>query len=340
MKSPALVLAALFLPCAGAALEVREDARVDLIGAVQYLAGDRELQGPPLKALERFERFRGHAAVRRMKAMPDFRGHLPLQYAVYLSSDAAGEAFPSPEFFAAAAGGRENLAAFRAELADFAVQSGFFRWREEQPRLFAAPQEALRKTLASGDLEKPLVDLLGWRSWERWIVVPSPFGRLGASWILEEKEGLPLVYVVIPPMWKGEEPRFDKIRRLDEALWSEPIFTVAYFIMELCRPQLKALPGCGRREIDECVEPEIVKAVIARLKGKRARFGDEKQKRLAEALARYEARRDEFKDLASYRGELLAALGAPALSCPLSQPERAEEAEFARKASWYRNSRH
>lgn len=324
------------------AVEVAADARVDLVGLIQILAENRKPPGPFDAAPAEFDRLRGHDAVKRYSGMTGFRGNLPIQYALYLSTDAGSEVHPVPPLFIDAAGGRGALTAFRRDLTAFASDADFLRWREKQGALLSVPVESLRRELAGKDLETPLLSYLGWRGWERWIIVPSPFPKPGASWILEEIEGLPLVYVILPPRWIGTEPVFPSGAELAEEIWSEPIFTAVYLICELCRPHLAGAARNCREEPETCVQKRIVDGVLRRLQlvtvpgaESRPTLG-RAERRMDAALEAFEGRREEFPDLVSFRESLLAAVGGgEPPSCPLSQPHRLGEELFARRSAWY-----
>ena len=161
-------------------------------------------------------------------------------------------------------------------------------------------------------------------------------------WILEEKDGLPLVYVILPPGWEGAKPVFPAGADLEDEIWTEPIFTAAYLICELCRPHLAgASRNCGS-DPEKCVQDHIVDGVLRRLHRRASRGTDSepvlsaRERRLDAALARFEGHRGEYPDLVSFRESLLAAVGGAAPpSCPLSQPLRLQEQLFRRRSAWY-----
>ncbi|MDE2141209.1 MAG: hypothetical protein KGJ84_02200 [Elusimicrobia bacterium] len=342
----------------GQTLEVRADPRVDLVGLVQQLAGDSGFQPrPPLqRALARFAPWRGHPAVARLKrlAARGFNGNLPSQYAVYLTATVPlQERYPVPSFFAQACGGRAELDAFRAELDDFARQSGFFAWEastESPAGLLAA---ALKRNMGGVDIERPLVDYLGLRPWRRWMVVPSVFFRPGggSSWIVEEKPGLPDVYAILGPRWDGETPSFGTPADIASYAWAEPTYAAAYVMYEACRPLARAAQGvCSEtpwlKNVEDCVESQWVGAVISRLERRLFQAPPPRPGRrqltrwrpaLDGVLARYEKDRARFPDLVSLTGPLFAPLQADrkAPACRLVDRGRLSDPVYARRLRIY-----
>ena len=103
------------------------------------LSGDPHAASNPESdaAAARFAKWKGHPAVTGLAALraKGFAWDAPAQYAVYLSSPPdLAEVHPAPDFFAALAGGKAELAAWRAAASDFARVSGFLDWERERER--------------------------------------------------------------------------------------------------------------------------------------------------------------------------------------------------------------
>lgn len=358
MSAAAVGLAFAFGAPAAAALEVRSDVRVDLVGLLQLMAqGNGVARSDYLKGvLKRFEPFKSHAAVRRLAEMgkSGFRGDIPGNYAVYLSAPPdIREAFPVPEFFTDNAGGRPQLSAFLLEMNGFVLDSGFMEWHASQREEIALVENSLRETLAGADLEGPLVRYLGLRSWDRWIVVPSPFfpEADGSSWVLEEKPGLPDVYVIYGPSWVKGRAVFGPVPRIAHGVWPEAIYSTLYVMVELCRPQLRLVRDvCESRwkfkdaEMESCVEKRWMDAIRRRLQeqvfGEGGHAGPPQSKldrAVASALIEYEGQRERYPDMISRTADLLAPLqsdGLPA-NCRLIDESRFQETLYARRLEWY-----
>lgn len=287
----AAVLALTLAPGVGA-VEYRADARVDLLGLVQLLSGERLFgrfpwdpapQGYAQEALRRFAPWRTHPAARRIKAMRrfGFSGLLPSQYAVYLSSPPGlREIWPAPSLFVNAAGGRAELDSFLAELRDFAKSTGFLEWRASLTAT-AALESALRDAAGNRDLEEALARVLGARSWDKWTVAASPFfpEQWGASWIVEEKPGKPDIWVVLGPRWENVRPRFGPPEEFAVNVWREGAYSAAYLIHEDRRPRRSAPRACPPGGLGDagCLQDAWVEAVLERaLAGE---FGPEQARR-------------------------------------------------------------
>lgn len=353
---------------AARALESRSDARVDLMGLVELLAGGRpgnrelRLSGLAVSALERFDSLRGHAAVRRMASLRGggFAGNIPAQYGLYLSQPPElREVLPAPEHFALKAGGREALAALREDLGSFARESGFLEWRLSQSSAVAAMEELWRRSLAQRDLEGPLLRYLGLKPWKSWTVVPSPFFPDGGSsaWIMDEAEDLPEVYVVVGPRPLRPEKPLAGGSLIAAAVWPEAVFVMAYIIYEACRPRVRPSPrACsgthGLGDPESCIKAVWVRGVIAELLGRAFGPADEKLYRryqplspfdqeVRSALLAYSADRERYPDLALMSSRLMAPFQADRKppECRLVDPARFPEASYSRYLGYYLNAR-
>lgn len=338
------------------ALEIRSDVRVDLMGLLQQLSGDDPVERSDYLdgVLKRFAPFRSHAAVRRLRRMSrkGFRGNVPGNYAVYLSTPPAlREAFPVPEFFSDKAGGRAQLDSFLAELNAFVRDAGFLEWHASQNEETSRLETALRETFAGIDLEGPLVRYLGLRSWDRWVVVPSAFFLDGArsAWVLEEKPGLPDIYVVVGPEWDRGRPSFSPAARAAHGIWAEPIYSTLYMMVEFCRPGIRPVKNLCETawrfsDLEDCLEKRWVDAIRLRLHEQAFRGvrppGPSRSKldgAVYSAMAGFEGRRDECPDMIACSGELLAPLQSDGLpvQCRIIDESRFQEELYARRLGWY-----
>ena len=356
----ALALAFTAAPAAAGTLEIRSDARVDLVGVVQQLAGDAPVQRSPrvAAALKRFSPFKDHEAVRLLKQMrgTGFAENIPANYAVYLTPPPElAEAYPAPEFFADAAGSRARLDAFRAALRRFAADTDFVAWRSSQPALTTDLEAAFALGAGGAELEKPLVDALGVRTWERWLAIPSAFYRRGATsaWVIEEKRGLPIVAVVVGPDWKRGRPSFGEPADAAVAVWPEAAFSAVYAAYELCRPSVAAAREyCGKAADEEdCVEALWVRSIVRRVLART--FGEPAAARrkleppgpwipeLEAAFSAHEALGPSGPDLVEDAQRLLSPLQAPgrAASCPLVARARFAEPAYRRRLRYYLEAR-
>lgn len=289
-----------------------------------------------------------------------FAGNVPAQYALYLAPPPElREALPAPPFFAGLAGGADRLAAWRAELSDFARASGFDAWEDGRSSRREAELAAVRAAAAGRDLGEPLARYLGARTWASWTVIVSPFYAHGggASWVVEEKPGRPDVAVVYGPYRRG---RFGRASRGPDApaeyaasVLPEAVFSMTYAMYEVCRPALK--PGAGTcrgleglTTPEDCVQQNWVRGVVARLieseygpeaaSAYRRRETDTPYRdRVDAALRVYEADRAKEPDLMAAAGALAAPFQTDGRA-PVCREDssRGGETVYARRAAYYR----
>ncbi|MEQ1919708.1 MAG: hypothetical protein ABL955_10955 [Elusimicrobiota bacterium] len=265
------------VPAAALEPRVETDPRLDLMGLVARLSGDPSAARNPFSdaAAKRFARAAKHPAVTGLSAMraTGFTLVTAAQYSVYLSSlPALVQVHPIPDFFAQKAGGRERLEAWRRNLAAFARESGFAEWEAETRAERDSMAGLVRAAQGGRDLAAPLVRLLGVRTWSDWRVAVSAFYPAGggASWVLEEKEGLPEVFVAYGPYWNRAKSHGGSASDFAVGAWPEAAFTLAYAMSEACRPALlsggRACRGLkGLPEGEDCYQRHWVHAVVAKL---------------------------------------------------------------------------
>jgi hypothetical protein len=335
----AAVAAALAAPLRAAErLSVEDDARVDLAAAFLYSAGGGgfgAFSGPggwsrEGAALARSGRAPEQTALMARLRARGFDGRFPLQYALYLSTaDARAEAAPAPSLFADAAGGADELAAWRAALAEFSALTGFRDWRERRAEKFRGLARGAGAVLDGKGLEQALVDYLGVRVWERVVLIPSPFVARDrdAYWIVETPSRRPTVVVIAGPRWSGGKPSLGTAEDVSEDLWSEAVSAAGYALIAPCRAGIdwapdvcRGAPNLGAPE--DCAERLWLEAIEERLSLRRFGRVDREQVRRARrmpaygrvlaAMTAFEARTE--GDFVSWGPRLLAPLtrsGAP-----------------------------
>ncbi len=332
-------------------LTARGDAVVDLVAAVQRLAGDGGfgLLGAttPLgrEGLRRLRAARNLPAVAltRELAARGFSGRFPLQYALYLSS-APGlpERLPPPELFPKTAGGPRALSRWRAALDAFQRSMGFFAWRDSRAADFDALAARARAAARGRPLERGAADFLGLRPWRRFEVLTSPFvvPDRGAWWVLEDGPR-PTIVAVLGPHRFGAP--FGRPESFAEDVWGEALFSAGYIAVEACRDRLRWSPKvcdglAGLDQPEDCAERLWVDAALPLLKERT--FGSGRAPRrvrrrplypaTAAALRSFAARAD--GDWLSWAPRLLAPLTADgrAPECPLPDPARAGDPLYER----------
>lgn len=357
-------------PAWGGPLEIRSDARVELIGLLQHLSGDpmsrQRPGGAAGRALERFAPFRSHPAVAGLAALRSsgFSGHLTSQYVLYLSTPGLQESYPVPDMFVRGAGGRERLDGWMADVRRFVHDTGFADWYAETGPERLGLEEALRRSIGVVDLESSLAAYLGVRSWDRIVVVPSAFFVPGgpSAWVLEEKPGLPDVYVITGPRWERGRPVFGRPEEVAAAVWPEAVFSIAYVMARRCRPLLDTVEGLCEaigypylEEPEDCVENQWVLGVVSRLIGRV--FGSEAEedymsrmrqilrpeflRKVRAVLADYEADRRRYPTLLDIESRLLAPFQRDGLApaCPDVDWTRLGESLYASTARFYLDAR-
>ncbi len=343
---------------------VKADARLDLVGLLQKLSGDPHSPSNPEAdaAAAHFARWADHPAVTHLAKMraTGFDWDHPLQYAAYLSElPDLREVHPTPEFFATLAGGRASLDAWRAEAADFARVSKFAKWEKERAPQRDAELAAVGASSAGVDLSSDLVHVLGVKPWGSWTVYVSPFFPHGGggSWVLEEKAGRPDVVVMYGPQWRGGVLQQEPSWFLASGALPEAVFSLAYVMYEVCRPEIKAgpevcagLPGLGNPE--DCVQQIWVRALVSRLIERRygpAAAGNYRHfsplpaghKKVEAVYDAYEADRSKYPDMVEAAGLFLAPFqpGGRAPQCRLVDRSRMPETVYARRLAYYLDGR-
>ena len=362
----AAVLLLLAAPARAEVLRFSTDARVDLMGLAQRLSGDQKfglLFGRPggygREGLKAFARFKDHAAVARLRRMKKsgFAGNIPAQLSLYLSPPPALEVVtPIPDFFAQAAGGRAELDAFLADLRAFARDTDFAGWLAARQAGRQELAQAAREAAGPKDLEALLAGYLGVRTWRTLTVAPSPFfppGK-GSYWVVESDAGLPEVYAIIGPQWRGGKPAFAPRAELASAIWREAAFSTAYAMIALCRPGPELARdvcwGTRRDDPEDCVEQVWVEGVTARLRSRVFGTRDDDRRYLRtrspylpaalRVLESYEKGCREPRDIVQLTPRLLAPMqgGAMPAGCPRLELGEAEGALYRRRLAWYRQA--
>lgn len=360
------LILALALPASALEPRVEADARLDLFGLLARLAGDPAAPKNPFsdEAAAAFASSASHPAVTGFAAMraTGFNLDSAAQYAVYLSSlPELSVLHPVPEFFSRAAGGRDKLEAWRKDAAAFAATPAFKDWEAATSPQREKMAQAVRDAQNGRDLGAPLQKLLGVKTWADWRVGVSAFypNGGGASWILEEKAGLPDVFVAYGPFWDPKKKTFDGggARAFGLGAWPEAAFTMAYAAYEACRPALaKDSPPCeglnGLSSAEDCVESHWVHAIVTKLQLEA--YGPYKKKEprpqrkatrwdegVAKALEAYSTDRAAYPDLFLATPLMAAPLreGGKAPVCSLIDPRRFQETVYARRLRYYLDAR-
>ncbi len=357
------------IPAAALEPRVEADPRLDLMGLLARLSGDPAAPRNPFsdEAAAAFTASSAHPAVAQLAAMraTGFNLDSAAQYSIYLSSlPELAVLHPVPEFFARAAGGREKLEAWRLSAAAFAGAPAFTQWEAATRAKRAAMADAVRAAQGGRDLGEPLARLLGARTWADWRVAVSAFypNGGGASWILEEKNGRPDVFVAYGPFWNESKKKKTSFhggspRDFGLGAWPEAAFTMAYAAYEACRPALSAgAAPCdglsGLTSGEDCVEAHWVHAIVSKLQ--KEAYGPYKSKEprpqrkptrydegVARALEAYAADRAAYPDLFLATPLMAAPLreDGKAPVCALIEPRRFQETVYARRLRYYLEAR-
>lgn len=324
---------------ASAAIDARADARVDLVGIIELLAGTRPPPTPLAeRALRRFAAFAGHAAVARYKELraKGFEGHVPTQYALYLTEPPELKAARRvPEFFSLKAGGATALRDFTEEMRRFAQDSGYVAWRREESAALDEPVRALAAALSRRDMEAPVVEFLGLKLWRRWTAVATAFypWSYGSDWVIEETGDLAEIVSLV-----GARQTPQASEHLAQRLWPEALYAAAYALWALCAPRASLSPDICRgvrwtNEPENCAQQHWVRAMLAELMRSefRAKSPWPVRRDLRRALARYQARRERYPDFLSAAELLWEPFLGRAASCRLPDPARYAEEVYARR---------
>lgn len=356
------------VPAAALEPRVEADPRLDLMGLLARLAGDPAAARNPFsdKAAAAFASSASHPAVAELAAMraTGFGMDTAAQYSVYLSSlPDLSVLHPAPEFFALAAGGRERLESWRRHAAAFAATPAFVKWEASSRAEREAMTDAVRSAQGGRDLGAPLEKLLGVRTWADWRVAVSAFypNGGGASWILEEKEGRPDVFVAYGPYWEKKKKTVSfhggSPRQFGGGALPEAAFTMAYAGYEACRPALAkdAAPCEGLKGLtngEDCVEAHWVHAIVSKLltetygpyqrdETRPQRVPTRYDEGVARALEAYAADRAAYPDLFLATPLMAAPLRSDgkAPACSLIDRTRFQETVYARRLRYYLEAR-
>lgn len=319
-RRAALALAA-FLACAAASsassFRFETDPRVELLGAVQYLAGARDPRVPlPAaygRALEsRFGRYRGHEAVRLYKELAEKSQDFGVD-ALFLSPppqlrplDAAGP----PPFGAGNADFERFLAALRA----FAAETDFSGFYAAQAPAYRSFVESARAQAGERDFPRLVEDYVG-RSLEsrvHFVLALSFAPRRGVSYIIpypDPENGRALqgpydVWVLLTPEGTARRPSFVGAFRgmlLDELIY---VFVERTFFPFTKDPARDADKDSLVRAIGQRLLAAACGAAPCGVR--RGKKLDAAAELFAARLAEYERARDRYPSLDLFYPRLLA----------------------------------
>ena len=317
----AAALAVAGLLCAGAArassFVFETDPRVELLGAVQSLAGARDPRAPLPAAYGRalemcFGRFRGHDAVRQYRALADKYQDFGVDALFLTPPPELKPADPAalPPF----GGGAADLEEFLGALRRFAADSDFAAFYAAQAGTYRAFEESARAEAGARDFPRLVEDYVGrgLDSRVHYVLAASFAPRRGVSYIIpypDPERGAGMkgtldVYVLLAPEGAPAKPSFVGAYR--GMLLDEPIYV---FVERTFQPFMKANDR-------DALKDALVRAIGLRLRaaacagaacgGKRGKKEDAETALLAARLAEYEAARDRYPSLDLFYPRLFA----------------------------------
>lgn len=358
----ALLLAA-WGACAGApaaaaapsTLELGCDARVDVLGVVQALAGWRaeepRLPHSMADLEKRFAAYKVHPAVRRYKATAErLNGDEPYILILAALSDPPEFRWTRPRRllsvdFIAKAGGDQELDAFLAELRDFARTSGVLPWLQSRRGECAAAERIAARELGGARPLRFLEDYLG-RELDARVRLVAPLlysRRMYSHYIIPypyNPHGPPppgpyAVFSAIKHEWdETGQPRFFLEAPFQSGVFMELYYITAEAAYARHREDFEARAGLREGLGERCHGPWqncalhiVVQALNQRVAAKHGRglperFGDPVSQailRLAKRLEEeYEPGRasGRYKSIDEFWPRLIDALGPPAPARP------------------------
>ena len=316
------------------ALDIRVDPRIELLAAVQLLAGYENLakQESPYKTRLRdyFSPYAKTQAVRIFEdiikestysdAYPDFA--LRLSDPPELSEHA-----PFHEYIDTAFRGRthEFLDATRS----FAAKSNFTCFFNREVPFYHHLIESCRETLGKCDDIRIIGDYFGLRKVAHSVIL-SPLMEGGVGLRLKNQAGQLQAFCVVGPTLYGKPIRSSQVD-LSELIWHElshpfvnPV-TAKYETLlreseDLFAPLRERLGNYGYRSWKTCVNEHVIRAITTRIATIQlgAQVGEDALRRemesgfpyvgaLYQRLEEYEANRERFPDLESFYPNLMGA---------------------------------
>jgi len=331
-------------PARAMRIEVRVDARIELLAVVQCLAGYDQLNDLDLddrrEVLEHFAPWRNHPAVTLFARMAreGFTRDAPPAVMLRLADPPALELrAPFSVALETRAGGRLRLFAFLDSLRDFAAASRFMEFyaahETEHRRLANATRRALRHARVVG----PLEDYFGVPQNGYHVILAPLFQTGGYAARVERPPRIMDCYAILgPSAAPHRRPRFWDPVALEALLWHEFTHVFVGNLPGDCRDHILAdsalftplrprmIPQ-GYTTWEVCADEHLVRAVgvrlVARMVGPHAaeveierqtRLGFTYLPRLLPALERYERQRTLYPTLDAYCDELARAFHLPA----------------------------
>ncbi len=332
-------------------IEVSVDPRIELLTAVQCLAGYAELgSADPAyrrEVLERFAPWRNHPAVTLFARMAREGFTLDAPPAVMLRLAEPPELelrAPFSVYVEDRAGGRRRLFAFLDSLRDFAAESRFMDFHAAHTRRFRRMVEQARRALRTTRVVGPLEEYFGVHE-HGYHLILAPLSQAGGyAAEIERPPGIVDCYAILGPSQPGRgRPRFWDPDALEALLWHEFSHVFVGTLPDPCRREIAAdsalfeplrarMAAQGYTRWEVCADEHLVRAVgvrlVARLEGAHAaeealdlqwRLGFTYLPRLLVALQRYERERDRFPTLGDFCPDLAEALRRP-VPPPVERP--------------------
>ncbi len=350
MTLAVLLAAALAAPSSAARLEVRCDARVDVLGVVQALAGRRKASPPLPPSMrdleERFAAWKDHPAVAayaRTAARLDGSEAYVLILSALTDPPALAWARPRSDLsgdFIARSGGPAELEAFLRDLRDFSRRSGVLDWLKARSGECRVAEHAARAESGGRDPVAALEAYLGKRLDARGLmplsliytpyhytsyILPYPYPGAG-----REVKGPFLVFnLLLPRRGEAGRPRFGLDAPFSSALLPEFYYLAAEPAYARHRAAFEARSAL-HRELGSGCHPSwqacAMHIVVYALNRRVARVNGETPSRdrqpISDAAARLEKRLEEeyepglrsgrYKSIDDFWPRLIDALGPAA----------------------------
>ena len=322
---------------ADGSLAITVDPRIELLAAVQLLAGYDKTHRLltqydfPYKrdVAAHFAPFAGHEAVARFRKLASrgFTHDAPPTVMLYLTDPPALHgAAPLPQYLVRRAGGRENLVAFIAALRDFARESDFMAFFEAHEDEYADVIAWARETIGDDDYVAQLEDYNGMTQHGYHVIlcqlyrgwygprVPRADGRFDLYAIVSLREGF---------LEAGTRERFETLilHEFSHSFVNAATARFAPLLMQyesLYTPIAAKMKQQAYKHWLTCVNEHLVRPATSRLAARRAgepvgvsALAKERLRGFAyveplyAALAQYEKERSRYPTLVHFYPELI-----------------------------------
>jgi hypothetical protein len=346
--SVGLALCSFCLSCAPSTdaarrLEFSVDPRIELLAAIQMLSAYNDRFGLLTRfdfeyktAMEaHFTAFAGHPVVQMFDAMSmqGFAFSIPPRVMLYLSEPPALEVNPEfPDDLIAQAGGADRLDAFVELMRDFARESDFMRFYDEQAPAIAEMVSRTEALTEGADYIEILEDYYGMQQHSYHFVLAPLYHQGGFGPRIERTDGSFDLYNITgprgvvdgyPTFGSAEDLRHVALHEFGHSFVNP---TTQRYREDVARyealyePIREAMTAIAYEDWESCVNEHIIRAVTTRMAYNRD--GDEEGDRamkletdrgfmyvpaLTAKLEVYEAQRDVYTDFVSFYPTLLEA---------------------------------